>query len=172
MLAFGDSLTYGTGVSEEHSYPAVLAELTGWSVVRSGVPGEISRDGLARLPGELTRVNPDLVVICHGGNDVLRRMNLSDTARNLRAMVDLARDHGAEVVVVAVPKFGLIPSPPAFYETLAEEAVVPVEQDILARLLRDTSMKSDQVHFNRSGYREMAVAIADMLEDHGALAAD
>jgi len=169
IVAFGDSLTFGTGVDATHSYPAVLAQLSGLNVIRSGVPGEISAAGLKRLPGVLDEHNPRLVIICHGGNDVLRQLSADKTEQNLRAMISLVQNSGAEVLIVAVPKFGLFPTAWAYYEKIAEDLDVPVEFDVISDLQRDPGKKSDQVHFNQAGYRLMAEAIADLLKDSGAL---
>lgn len=169
ILAFGDSLTYGTGVPAHESYPAVLQSLTGRAVFRSGIPGEVSSAALKRLESVLQETHPDLVILCHGGNDTLRRMDRATTESNLRQMVDLVRSKGAQVVLIAVPKPGLFPVAQDYYETLHEELQVPVEFDIISDLERDRSMKSDRIHFNRQGYRRMAQAVHELLKQTGAL---
>ena len=169
VLAFGDSITYGTGAPDGDDYPQVLAELTGLRVVNRGVPGEISARGLARLSGVLDAVKPKLVILCHGGNDILQRQPMRRTADNLRAMIRAIRKRGAEVVLVGVPRFSLLLDTAPIYHEVAEELAVPFEADVLAQLLGDNDLKADTVHPNSAGYRQMAVAIEKLLRDRGAL---
>lgn len=165
VLAFGDSLTYGTGVPAGQSYPDVLADLLGKPVVNAGIPGEVSSAGLKRLPGMLDKHNPTLVILCHGGNDFLRRLDPEATSGNLKAMVDLVQARGADVVLIGVPKLGFGLEVPKFYKAIAEGDDIPFEGDILLDLLGDKSLKSDAIHPNAKGYRLMAEAIHEVINE-------
>ncbi len=169
ILAFGASLTYGSGVARDDSYPAVLGRMTQVTVVNAGVPGEISEAGLRRLPGLLAQHRPDLVLISHGGNDILRKLDPLETEQNLTQMIRLIRESGAQAVLIAIPKPALFPAAAPFYERVANQLNVPMEADIVTELQLDPGYKSDAIHFNAQGYALMAEAVAALLRDQGAL---
>lgn len=169
ILAFGDSLTFGTGAAREESYPSVLSKRIGFQVVNAGVPGEVSEKGLGRLPKVLDRVEPKLVILCSGGNDMLRRQDSRQTEENLKAMVRLIRARGAAVVMLGVPEPGLFLSTADMFERVAAELEVPLEGDIVPDLLGDNQYKSDHVHPNAAGYARLAEAVEALLREKGAL---
>jgi lysophospholipase L1-like esterase len=169
VLAFGDSLTFGTGAQSEASYPAVLGKLIGRKVWNEGVPGEVSATGLERLPSALEYYQPRLLILCHGGNDFLQKLGDARAAENLRAMVRLARQKGVDVVLIAVPKPGLLPTPPDFYAEVAKEFGLPYEDTALKSILRDNEFKSDLAHPNARGYAKLAESVAAVLKKSGAL---
>ena len=102
VLAFGDSLTYGTGAKPEASYPEVLAQLIGRNVVRAGVPGEQTAGGLARLPGLLDEHRPRLVIVCLGGNDMLRGLPPAQTRANLDQLLTRLGERKVPVVLMGM----------------------------------------------------------------------
>lgn len=169
ILAFGNSLTFGTGAKPEQSYPSVLQARIGRKVVNAGIPGEVTENGLKRLPGVLDQVNPKLVILIHGGNDMLRKKGVDKAEINLREMVRIIRQRGAAVVMLGVPNPGLFLSTADFYERVAEELAVPIETDIIPDLLGNNEFKSDHVHPNAKGYARMAEAVEALLKNHGAL---
>jgi acyl-CoA thioesterase-1 len=169
VLAFGDSLTHGTGAKAEESYPAVLSQLLGRNVVRAGIPGEQSAGGLERLPGVLDEHRPRLVIVCLGGNDMLRKQPQAAIESNLRAMLKEIRSRGIDAVLVGVPAPGLITSAPEFYEKLAKEFGIPYEGKVVTSVLYKPELKSDPIHPNADGYRRIAEALAKLLRDAGAV---
>ena len=169
MLAFGDSLTYGTGAGPDEAYPNVLSQLIGRQVVAAGVPGETTAEGLERLAGTLDEVKPKLLLLCLGGNDMLRKLDYAVAESNLRSMVKLARGHGIAVVLIGVPEPVLFGGIAPFYGKLADELKVPLEQKILPDVLFDKELKSDQIHPNARGYRRIAQALAEFLQRAGAV---
>lgn len=170
ILAFGDSLTRGSGAAEELSYPAVLSRLSGRTVINAGIPGEISEKGLQRLPALLDRLHPDLLLLCHGGNDMLRRVSTDITRNNIESMISRALERGIPVLLIGVPKPGLLfLKPAAFYAEIAEQYDLVYEGDILAEVESDNALKSDQIHPNADGYHQIATAVHRLLLQSGAL---
>ena len=169
MLAFGDSITYGSGAGPQESYPAVLAQLINRRVVGEGVPGEVTANGLQRLPEVLDEVKPKILLLCLGGNDMLRKVEPVATESNLRTMVRMARDRGIAVVLIAVPKPALFGGNASFYQAIAREDDLHLESEILKDILYDNELKADPIHPNAKGYRRMAEAIAELLRKAGAV---
>jgi acyl-CoA thioesterase I len=169
IVAFGDSLTFGTGATESESYPIVLGQLIGRNVVRAGVPGEITEGGLARLQNVIDEYKPRLMIVCLGGNDMLRKVDEAQTQSNLRAIIKSIKAQGIGVMLVGVPKPALVTSAPPFYEAIAKEFGIPYEGKIVTDVLYQRDQKSDAIHPNAKGYRRMAEAIAALLKKAGAV---
>lgn len=175
VLALGDSLTHGTGAAGDASYPAQLAEISGWQVVNAGVPGDTAAQVLARTPALLAEHHPALVVLCAGGNDLLRRLPEAEAETDLRRTAIAARDGGAKVVLVAVPRptvlaaFGTGLSDHPMYEKLATELGVPLHAGGWARVLGDEKLRSDAIHANAAGYRAFTQGLAATLRSTGLL---
>ena len=169
ILAFGDSLTYGTGANKGESYPAILEASVNRKVINAGVPGELSMQGLKRLPKLLDKYHPDLLILCHGGNDILRKEDLAEAEANIRQMIILAKNRNIPVILLGVPKPGLFLNDADMYNNIADNTEVTFIPNLIAKILSDASMKSDPVHPNNNGYSKLASALAYTLKNSGAL---
>lgn len=169
ILAFGDSVTLGSGSSPGHSYPEQLAALSAHPVINAGLAGELSRDAVKRLPKVLDETHPDLLVLIHGGNDILRRIDPAQTRRNLATLLTIAQARHIPVVMLSVPKLGVVLSQADFYQDLAREYKVPIDTQVLTQIYAHEQYKSSVIHPNDAGYRLIAQAINTLLHEHGAL---
>lgn len=167
ILAFGDSLTKGYGVSPSESYPSVLSELLHVNVYNEGISGELSEQGLERLGALLDKYKPHILVLCHGANDILRKKDVQKTQENLSKMVQMAKSKGVYVLLVGVPTYEILSFKTAsFYYDVAKAESLQIEDGALEKILGDDALKSDQVHPNALGYRLMAQKIAKLLSDN------
>lgn len=169
IVAFGDSLTAGYGVDKTQSYPSVLGNIGGLKVINAGISGETTAEGLERLPEVLDAHQPKLVILLEGGNDVLQKVPEPQIKANLKQMIQLIQQSGAAVLLVGVPEKKLFGSSLDLYSELASEHEIPIEEEIVANLMKRLSMKSDYVHFNAQGYQAMAQAIYEALQTSGAI---
>lgn len=171
ILAFGDSLTFGMGADKpENTYPAVLQRLIGRKVINAGVSGEVTAKGLERLPGLLDEYKPSVLILCHGGNDLMRKLGDEKTADNIRAMIRMAKERGIDVVLLGVPRLSLTSmSAAGFYKEIAHEFNILYDNQILFDIVSNASLKSDYIHPNVKGYRMMADAVAELLLKAGAI---
>jgi len=173
VLALGDSLTEGLGVTREQAWPDLLASKTGWVVVNGGVSGDTSEQALQRLPGLLDQQNPVLVLVTLGGNDMLQHIPQQQTVANLEQILALIKAHGAKAVLLATPS----PSPmravfqdlsaPGFYRRVAAAQHVQLIGDAIAEVLSDPKLKGDALHPNAEGHARLAEKIYKKLQSIG-----
>lgn len=170
VVALGDSLTYGTGASPAASWPALLAQRSGWQVENAGVPGETAAQACERLPDLLATHRPALVLALVGGNDFLRRLPDAGVRDALAACVADARAAAVPIVLLPVPRVGLGGLANAtLYADSAKSLGVPLVDTGLTEVLGKPATRADPVHPNAAGYRAMAERIGAGLADLGFL---
>ena len=157
ILAFGDSITYGYGESENESYPYLLSQITKTQVVNAGINGDTSRDGLQRLPALLEDNSIKLILLCFGGNDILQKVPLGELKSNLKKMIQVAKAKNIDVILISVPKISPLGlSSINLYSTVADEENIELMDDVLVHVLSRSLLKNDYIHPNAKGYKYMA----------------
>lgn len=169
ILAFGDSLTFGYGAVPSESYPAHLSRLIEADVINAGISGETSSEGLVRLASLLDEHQPQLLVLCHGANDMLRRENLEVMQQNLSEMITMAEIRDIDVILISVPKASIsMPDMPQ-YRALADKHAIPLQNDVIREVLSKANLRSDPIHPNGKGYSHIADAVYKLIEKHAFL---
>lgn len=166
IIAFGDSLTSGVGASQGKDYPSQLSEMTGRTIYNMGVPGETTEDALRRLESDVLRNNPRIVIVLLGGNDMMRRLPVENTFRNLETIVTRIQDTGALVVLVGVNSLLFTDSHAGEYKRLARRKGAVFVPNILGGIIGDRKLMADQVHPNDAGYRLMAERIHEKIKPY------
>jgi acyl-CoA thioesterase-1 len=106
IVAFGDSLTAGLGLSANEAYPALLQELLkkdgyDYEVVNSGVSGDTSAGGLRRIDWALDG-DVRFLILELGANDFLRGQPTAETKKNLAEIIDRAQKKNVKVLLAGM----------------------------------------------------------------------
>lgn len=162
IVCLGDSITSGVGAEPAQPYPALLAEKLGVEVINAGVPGDTSEDGLARVE-EVLALDPWMVIVELGGNDILRQVTPARSEAALRQILDrlLAARVVPVLVEIEVPFRGRYAE---VFERIDDDYDIPIVEDTLGEILLDADLKADPIHPNAAGQQILAEAIADVVE--------
>jgi acyl-CoA thioesterase-1 len=163
ILAFGASIVAGYGLNGQDALPAQLekalrARGIDATVINSGVSGETSAGGLARLDWALAD-DPDLVIVDLGGNDALRGLDPKTTEVNLDAIVTRLQQEKRGVLIagmLAPPNLGADYAAAfnAVFRTVAERHGVVLYPFILDGVVMDPKLnQEDGIHPNAAGVK-------------------
>ena len=163
VVCIGDSLT--SGMSREGGYPRVLGRMLSVPVLDLSRPGITSAMALRDLPA-IIAADPQAVVVELGGHDYLKGLGCASTKANLEKFIGAAREVGAEVVLMEIPR-GFITDPFAGLEReLAREHDLELVSDTAIRKLVvwGPRYSEDGLHPNARGNALLAGYIAAALE--------
>lgn len=165
IVAFGDSLTYGTGAAPGKDYPSQLGRMLGLPIINAGIPGDTTSSALERID-EVLDHHPDLVLITLGGNDLLQKTGKKQLFRQLETIIRRLQSNGALVIIggIQLPLFGSNIS--KGYVDLARQTGAVLVPNIYAGILGHRDLMSDSVHPNALGYTIMARHFAKALRPY------
>jgi lysophospholipase L1-like esterase len=162
IVAFGDSLVYGTG-SSGGGFVKMLERDIGRPIENLGVPGDTTADGLERID-EVLDLDAGVVILLLGGNDFLRQVPQDTIFANLSTIIERLQADGATVLLAGV-RGGLVrDSFAARFEELADRHGTAYVHDVLDDTFGIDGYMADQVHPNDAGYRVIADRMRPVLQ--------
>ncbi len=167
ILILGDSLSASYGMTEQEGWVHLLQQRQpDLRLINASISGETTDGGLRRLPGLLTRHQPDWIFVELGGNDGLRGFPLTLTEQNLEQIVALGLDSGSQVLLSEIllpPNYGrrYTEAFQGIFEQLSDRHQVQLVPFFMRDIAIDPElMQADGIHPNQSAQP----LIADTLE--------
>ena len=170
IVALGDSLTAGFGLSRKQAWPALVGEKMqaagyDFTVVNAGSSGDTTAGGLRRLPTILrAQKKIDIFVLELGINDVFRGVDIGQIRDNLQAIITQTRAQHPEAAIVLagmqLPGFSsedYVTAFGAMFAALAEKNRATLIPFFLEGVAGDPALNQwDRVHPNAAGQRVLA----------------
>ncbi len=157
VLVLGDSLSAEYGLARGEGWVALLEQRLKESdidatLINASISGETTSGGITRLPALLSKNKPTVVVVELGANDGLRGLALTDTQKNLRAIINAAKKSNARVVLVGMqlpPNYGTDYTKrfAAIFPTLAKETKSSLVPFMLDGVVTQPQLfQADRIH--------------------------
>jgi acyl-CoA thioesterase-1 len=178
ILALGDSLTAGYGLSRKQAWPALVGEKMReagyeFELVNAGSSGDTTAGGLRRLPDLLRgHKKVDIFILELGINDVFRGVELDQIRLNLQTIIDRvrARFPGVSIIVAGMQLPGssgddYLSAFGKIFATLAEKNRATLIPYFLEGVGGNPDLNQwDGLHPNAAGHRVLAENIWKVLE--------
>jgi acyl-CoA thioesterase I len=178
IVALGDSLTAGFGLSRKQAWPALIGEKMraagcDFEIVNAGSSGDTTSGGLRRLPALLRAHHKiDIFVLELGINDAFRGVPIEQTRSNLQAIINQvrARQPDAAIVIAGMqlPNISSDDYVGAFggiFRAIAEKNRATLIPYFLEGVGGDPELNQwDRVHPNAAGQRVLAENVWRVLE--------
>jgi acyl-CoA thioesterase-1 len=157
VLVVGDSLSAEYGITRGTGWVPLLeqklkSQNIQASVVNASISGETTIGGRTRLPALLDQHKPSIVVLELGANDGLRGLPVASAEGNLRAMVSMAQQKNATVLLVGMrmpPNYGRAYTESFFnmYKKIAQETRSPLVPFMLEGVAEKPALfQADRLH--------------------------
>lgn len=174
IVALGDSLTEGLGVTPSSAYPALLEEKLKKSgknvkVINAGISGSTSASGPARMKF-LLKNKPHWVIVALGANDGLRGLKPDEMKKNLASTIEIAKSGGAKVLLAgmrAPPNLGpqYTKAFERVFSDLAKDRSIVFVPFLLDRVAGELKFnQSDGLHPNEEGHKIIGDLIFKSIE--------
>jgi acyl-CoA thioesterase-1 len=177
ILALGDSLTAGYGLSRPEAYPALIAEKMRsanyqFEVINAGWSGDTTAGGLQRLPELLRRKKIDILILALGINDAFRGVPMEEMRTNLQAIIEQtrARHPGVSIIIAGMQlplaaSDGYVRAFSELFGALAEKNHTALIPYLLEGVGGNSGLNQpDMVHPNAAGQRILAENVWRVLE--------
>jgi len=157
ILVMGDSLSAAYQMAPHNGWVSLLEsklkkDFPQATVINSSIVGDTSGGGLRRLPAQLIKHRPDIVLIELGGNDGLRGLPTATIKSNLQKMIELCLSHQAKVVLLGMrlpPNYGAAYTQQFVnnYQELSKAYSLPLVPFFLENVaLKPDLMLEDRIH--------------------------
>ena len=174
IVAFGNSLTAGLGVSPAQSYPASLQQRLNqagyqYTVINAGVSGDTTAGGMRRLDWVL-KSKPAIVILELGANDALRGQPLAAIYSNLDHIITRLQEANTAVVLAGMkipPNYGLDYTTgftDIFYQLAREHEILFIPFFLEGVAAHPDLNQADGIHPTANGYSIVAKTVMKAIE--------